>query len=226
MILRVTSALCAADSITDVTVVGLPESCVEDPELRNGLAEAAARTIGGAESPSASVAKALSSIPPDRNVLVTTADHALLRGEIVNAFISAVTASDADVAIGMVRYDLVAAACPGTRRTVTRLQDGGFCGANLFAFLSEQGREAVGFWSDIERHRKHPWRIVTSLGPMTLLRYVTGRLSLQRAMERLSELTGVRVEAVLLPFGEAAVDVDKPEDLVLAESLASRTDAH
>jgi GTP:adenosylcobinamide-phosphate guanylyltransferase len=226
MVVRVVSALGASDAVADVTIVGLPEACARDPAVRIGLAEAEADTVSGAESPSASVALALSTMAPDKRVLVTTADHALLRAEIVDAFLSAAAASNADVAIGLVRYDLVTAACPGTRRTVTRFQDGGYCGTNLFAFLTERGREAVGFWSDLERHRKHPWRIMRSLGPMTLLRYVTGRLSLDHAMKRLSVLTGVRVEAVLLPFGEAAVDVDKPEDLILAESLAGRWTTH
>jgi GTP:adenosylcobinamide-phosphate guanylyltransferase len=226
MVLRVVSALRASDAVADVTVVGLPEECARDPVVGAGLAEAQAGIVGGAGSPSASVALALSSIAPDKKVLVTTADHALLRAEIVDTFVSAAVASDADVAIGLVRYDLVTAACPGTRRTVTRFRDGGYCGTNLFAFLSERGRDAVAFWSDIERHRKHPWRIVRSLGPMTLFRYMTGRLSLEEAIKRLSVLTGVRVEAVLLPFGEAAVDVDKPEDLMLAESLAGRSTTH
>jgi hypothetical protein len=51
-------------------------------------------------------------------------------------------------------------------------------------------------------------------------RYLLGRLSLEDALAHISRRMGLRVQAVLLPFPEAAVDVDTVGDWHFAESIA------
>lgn len=221
MLLRVVDALSRAASVGPVIVAGLPDAALEIPGIRAGLARHHAARVAGGESPSATVAKVIAEVPRSRPVLVTTADHALLEPGIVDAFAAGAGKCRADVAIGLVRAAVVFAAAPDTQRTVTRLSDGGFCGTNLFALLTPEGRDAVGFWGQMERRRKRPVQMMRTLGVTTLLRYVTRRLSLGDALARLSELSGARIAPVLLPFGIAAIDVDKPADLELARRLAS-----
>jgi GTP:adenosylcobinamide-phosphate guanylyltransferase len=218
MLLRVLSALAGAETVGHSEVVGLPPAA---DELRTRLAELQVTLREGRETPSQSVAAALAVMSPGP-VLVTTADHALLRSDIVDAFTRRAYAASADVVIGLVRYELVRQVCPATRRTVMHFRAGGYCGCNLFAFLSPAGRQAVGFWTRIEQRRKQPAHIARALGLVTLIRYFLRRLTLEDAMARLSRLCGARVIAVELPFGEAAIDVDKPEDLVVAEALAAQ----
>jgi hypothetical protein len=171
------------------------------------------------------VAAALAGLPAGCPVLVTTGDHALLDARIVEAFLAAALDSGGDVAWGLAPHERVDALLPGMRRTVLRLRDGGYCGCNLFAFLTERGRGAAAFWQRLEAHRKRPLRIARLLGPLTLARFVTRRLTLDQAFARLSRLCGASVRPVVLPYGEAAVDVDKPEDLAVAEALIGRRDA-
>ena len=78
------------------------------------------------------------------------------------------------------------------------------------------------FWSELERHRKRPWRLVAAIGPLTLLRFLLGMLDLEAAMHRLSGIVGATVRTVEMPFAEAAMDVDKPADLALAEAIFGR----
>ena len=129
---------------------------------------------------------------------------------------------DLDAVVGVAPYERVMTVAGHTRRTVTRLRDGSVCGCNLFALLTPGGMQAVTFWQRMERHRKHPARIARTLGPRTLLKFVFRRLTLAGAMARLSELSGVRVGSVLLPFGEAAIDVDKPDDLAVVEAMLEK----
>jgi GTP:adenosylcobinamide-phosphate guanylyltransferase len=79
--------------------------------------------------------------------------------------------------------------------------------------------EAVRFWRGMERNRKKPWRLMAAAGLPTLYRYLRGRLDLAAAFERLSVVSGARVRPVLLAQPEAAIDVDKPEDLALVERI-------
>ena len=57
------------------------------------------------------------------------------------------------------------------------------------------------------------------LGPSTLLAFALRRLDLDAALERVSHAMQVRVEAVRLPFAEAAIDVDRPSDLALVTRI-------
>lgn len=223
MLLRVLSALDGNPGIGGITVVGLADEARRDPSVEPSLAARDLRFHPGAMSPAAAVVAALRDIPAHRPVLITTADHALLRPDIVDWFLSAAVQTGADAVIGMAPYERVISIAGETRRTVTKLRDGRVCGCNLFALLTSRGREAVSFFERLERHRKHPARIARTLGLRTLLRFALRRLTLSEGMERLSRLAGARVTAVLLPFGEAAIDVDKPDDLAIAESLLAAT---
>jgi hypothetical protein len=71
----------------------------------------------------------------------------------------------------------------------------------------------------MERHRKRPWRLIAAIGPLTLLRFLLGLLDLRDAERLLSRRTGAAIRIVEMPFAEAAIDVDKPADLVLAEKI-------
>lgn len=222
MLIRVLSALEASPGVARITVVGLSDEARRDPAVEPWLSSHPLVFQPGGGSPAESVAQALRDIPPDRRVLVTTADHALLRPDIVEWFLAAALGTGADAAVAMAPYERVMAVAGQTRRTVTRLRDGAFCGCNLFALLTPLGRDAVTIFQRLERHRKHPARMARTLGLSTMLKFAFHRLTLADAMGRLSEICGARACAVLLPFGEAAIDVDKPDDITVAESLLER----
>jgi hypothetical protein len=151
-------------------------------------------------------------------VLITTADHALLRAEWVERFVADCPA-DADIGVLLASRPVVTAAAPGTRRTWLRFADGDWSGCNLFLVRTERGMAALELWRSVEADRKRPWRIVRRLGPLTLARYLLRRLTLAEAVARLGQLCGVRAAAVASPFGLAAVDVDKPADLDLVRAI-------
>ncbi|PAX08376.1 GTP--adenosylcobinamide-phosphate guanylyltransferase [Sphingomonas lenta] len=166
--------------------------------------------------PSASVGRAL--VELGTPLLVTTADHALLEPEWVRRFVVDVPAN-ADVAVLLARRESIEAALPGTRRTYLRFADGNWSGCNLFLLRTPAAARAIDLWRLVEADRKRPWRIVRRFGLRMLMRYLLGRLTLAAAVARLGELAGVRAAVVESPFGLAAVDVDKPEDLEAVREL-------
>jgi hypothetical protein len=117
------------------------------------------------------------------------------------------------------------AAAPEGKRTFLRFSDGAFSGCNLFYFATPAATGVVALWREVEAQRKKPVKLLARLGPLTAARYALGRLSLAAALAKLGALAGVTAAAVEMPFGEAAIDVDKPEDLVLARRLAESAPA-
>jgi CTP:molybdopterin cytidylyltransferase MocA len=194
------------------------------PELTRRLAAGTISWQENESSPSRSAMAAFARIRQDSDnpVLLTTADHPLLTPAMVEHFCVHAAALDLDIAAGVVPADLVADAFPDSRRTVTRLRDGGICGANLFALLTPQARQALSYWRRVEEQRKSPLKIVRTVGLITLLSYLCGRLTLAAGCRRLSAAMGVRGGTVELPFPEAAIDVDAPAHRRQVERIIAR----
>lgn len=168
-------------------------------------------------SPSQSVAQALETLGVP--LFVTTADHALLKPEWIAYFLDSIP-PQADIAVALARAKLVMAAAPDTKRTFLRFHDGAFSGCNLFFLANPKAAQAVTFWRHAEASRKHPVRLARLLGLHVMLRYALGLLTRNDVLNRLSRLTSAKAVFVDMPFGECAIDVDKAEDLELAERLA------
>ncbi|MDP3674251.1 MAG: nucleotidyltransferase family protein [Novosphingobium sp.] len=175
--------------------------------------------IAPGTGPSASVAAGFATMGPP--LLVTTADHALLRPQWIADFI-ADTPAQADVAVLLARRAAVEAALPGTRRTWLRFADGAWSGCNLFLLNTPGATAAIKTWEAVEAERKQPWKIAARLGVGTLASYLTGRLSLAEAIARLGHRVGLEAAVVAARDGLAAVDVDKLTDLVQVRQILSR----
>ena len=220
MLERVLAALSASPWIGRIAVsADEPELLQGLASLESALAEGRLVAVASAASPSESVLAALEALQAPLPMLVTTADHALLTTAMVDHFAAESRAAGADVSVALTAADLVLGRYPGALRTFHRFRDGRYSGSNLFALLTPASLEGVRFWRRIERERKRPWRIAKSFGPRLLLGYLFRLWSLQQAVAAAGRRLGLRATAVSMPFAEAAIDVDKPEDLELAESI-------
>jgi len=220
MLVRVVRALREARSVGQILVsIGEPEALEAEPELAALLAQGALGVHRSLDSPSRSVLDVLGGAAGRGPLLVTTADHPLLTGGIVDHVNAAALRSQADVLVGAVGAELVRARYPSSVRTWIRLRDGDWSGANLFVLRTPEARRAAEFWVRVEQFRKRPWRLVGAFGPLTLALFALRRLDLEAGLARVSRAIGARVEVVPLPFPEAAIDVDRPADLELASRI-------
>ena len=192
---------------------------VSDDAVRSAATALGLIVLDAASGPSRSVRDGIEALGAP--LLVTTADHALLQPEWVTRFLADIPAQ-ADIGALLARQDVIEAAAPDTRRTYLRFADGAWSGCNLFHFATQRSVAALDLWAQVEADHKRPWRIVRRLGLGTLLRYLSGRLTLVEAIAHLGRLAGLDAAAVASPFGLAAVDVDKPADLDLVRTLIAR----
>ncbi len=167
-------------------------------------------------SPCATVAKALAMPELAQPLLIATADHPLLTPEMVRHFLDHVPVG-IDAAVGLATRETISASY-ASRRTYWEFRDRAVSGCNLF-YLGPNAASVVAFWQRLENDRKKPWKMVRHLGLASLLLFVARRLKLQGALDRLGRQAGARAAAIDMPFAEAAIDVDRPADLVLAEQI-------
>jgi hypothetical protein len=76
-----------------------------------------------------------------------------------------------------------------------------------------------GIWSKLEAGRKNILRQAAIISSGVLFLYLFRRLTIQKIVERASRKTGVRGRALLCPFPEAGMDVDKPNQFRLVENI-------
>ena len=220
MVLRVLDALETARETEGIVLCGPDKSAVEqDQELSGRIGSGKVSWLESQTTPSSSTYHAMQSLPDSTPVLVTTADHALLTAEMVDYFWSGARQSEKDVVVGLTLHESVAAKYPETKRTAIPLRDGSYCSCNLFAFLTPEARRAAHFWRRVEGRRKKILRVIAGFGWLNLLLYLLKRPTLAEGLERISQRLGLKAGAVLMPFPEAAVDVDTVSDWELVESI-------
>ncbi len=218
MVRRVLDSLMDSKVVTAITMSGPEAHELATDAGITALVEAG--KVGWrapASSPSTSAYEAMQAVEGEKPILLTTADHPLLTPEIVDAFGRQSLTDDVDVAVGLAPHALVTEAYPGIKKTVLRFADGEFCGCNLFAFLTPEGRRAASFWRKIEQERKKPLVVIGLLGWWAVIRYRLGLLPLEDALAKLSKRLGLRIRAVILPYANAAIDVDSIADLMLVK---------
>jgi molybdopterin-guanine dinucleotide biosynthesis protein A len=234
----VLDAIGASKQVSGGVICGpTTEAVNRSDELKHLLRHPDYEWLEQATGPAASALAALERLD-HFPALLTAGDHALLTAEIVDDFCDQVVSTGAgqspdatapasendsnfDLIIGFVPYELVQAAWPESKRTVTKFSNGHFCGSNLFAILNPEGRKALSFWRQAEADRKQPWRIARRFGFIALFRYLFRRLTLEDALQTLSKASGCRIGYVKVEFARAAVDVDSIEDQKLAEQVLS-----
>lgn len=221
MLLRVVDALESCARIRHVVV------SIDRPELARRLLDEAGfddvEIVKSSASAPASVLHAVRADHAPLPLLITTADHALLNRAMLDAFLSATTASGADLTVGLAAAETILSAYPETKRTFLNFAGARYSGCNLFALNSVRALNAVAFWQSLDENRKSPWRLIGAFGILPLFSYAIGRLTRERAFEAASKALNGTIRPVDLPFAEAAIDVDKPSDKELVELiLASR----
>jgi GTP:adenosylcobinamide-phosphate guanylyltransferase len=214
MIARVIDALAAAPQINDITIAA-PRA------IREPLSALTAREISFVAAdgtPATTISAALSALPAHKQLLVTACDHPLLSPAMVGEFLGRIDRA-LGVAAACVDRRTYAAAYPGARRTFIEFSDGAVSGANLFWFRAGAAEPLVAFWKNLESKRKNPAAMAAEIGVVTCMLYLSGQLSRSRAIAAIARRTGVKAALVPLSHAEAAIDVDKPEDLALVREI-------
>ena len=158
---------------------------------------------------------------PDELLLVCTSDLPVLTARSIDDFIEHATALDPDLGYGCIERRVHLASYPQIPHTWARLREGTFCGAGLVVL---KPRALAGLERFIERlgaARKNPLHLASIFGWDVLLRFALGRLSIASAERRATRILGVPVRAIVSPYAETGVNVDRVTDVALAEALVA-----
>jgi len=153
--------------------------------------------------------------PADRVVLALSGDVPLLTGEIVAHFLDRCRPFDKGLYWGIVERRTVEAVFPHSQRSYIKLRDGHFCNGDIYCGWLSVGFQIQEAGRYILAHRKNQLRQLWLLGPWVLLRYLFRRLSTTDLIAVAERVLGVQGMPIILPYAEAAMDVDRPRHLEL-----------
>ncbi len=147
------------------------------------------------------------------HVLVSSADIPLISPEAVSDFIEKCLPYDYDFYYPIVSREKSEALFPGVRRTYVSFVEGTFTGGNIFLVNSASIEPTVPKMEKFLRDRKNPLKLVSLLGPATVLKFLRKKATIPYMAERFSALLDLKSRAVICDYPVISFDVDKPSDL-------------
>ena len=222
MIQRVYDSLAGSQHIGRI-IISIDDAAALDDiaVIQDGVASGKAEISVSGDNPFASVLAALddASLFP---VIVTTGDNALHTTEIINYYCEKLLKSDCDVSVGFTNETDIHPeylAKLKESKAPHRFRDGRYSNCNLFGLRTIKAIHSAKAFEGGGQFGKKKIRFFKAFGLVNLLIYKYGLLSLDAAFNRLSSRFGVKFKAIMMPFPEAPIDVDNPNDEALSRKL-------
>ncbi|HEX6970674.1 MAG TPA: nucleotidyltransferase family protein [Limnochordia bacterium] len=209
MVAYVIAALRESGRVRRIVVVG------PDPELGRAIAGLGVEFVPCGQRMVENLRIGIQHLSPGRQVLIVTSDIPLLTAAAVIDFLDRCAARQADIYYPIIERRANESRFPGAHRTYVRLRDGVFTGGNLVLLepgIVERCQEVI---ERAVAMRKKPWQLSRLLGPRFIVKFICNRLTLAEIEERVEKILGCRGAAIVTPFPEIGIDVDKPADLAL-----------
>jgi GTP:adenosylcobinamide-phosphate guanylyltransferase len=214
----VLDALSGSQGIENVFVVGLPIftdlACTKPLQL-------IADQGGMLENIRAGVQAVLQQKPGTQQLLAVAGDIPAVTPEMVDWMVERVRESDHDLYYNVVERKVMEARFPGSKRSYTRLKDMEVCGGDMNAIRASIATDDKTLYQRLIAARKSSMRQASLLGFDTLLFLLLHQLSLADAARVASKRLEIDGRAIVCPYPEIGMDVDKPHQLeMLRHDLA------
>jgi len=156
----------------------------------------------------------------DGPVIVTTADHALLSSEAIDAVVAAL--DHADAALALVPRDAVLAAHPEGKRHFLAFADGEFANCNLYGMSGPAALGALDPFRQPGQIAHAGARVGRAIGLVTWLGVRFRLLTLTGALERIAKRLKLQIAPVILADGRQAIDLDDEHSYAVVSQLLGR----
>lgn len=214
MVQWVVDALNASSSVENIFVIGLPPANpLESSKPLHMLADQGDMVANIQEG-----ARQIHALYPEETyALAVSSDIPLIIPEMVDWVANQVIDNPADLYYNVIERKVMEERFPTSRRTYVKLKGVELCGGDLNAIRIGLALEDNPFWQRLVEARKSPLRQAALVGYDTLFMLLLNRLSLKEAETTFGRKLGITVRALMCPYAEIGMDVDKPFQLEIAE---------
>jgi len=147
------------------------------------------------------------------HTLLVSSDVPTITPQIVDWLITTVQQTDHDFYYPIVERSKMEARFPKSNRTYIHLKDMEVCGGDMIAIRSAVAFRDNPTWTRLVEARKSPIKQASLLGIDTLFFILFHLLTIEKAEVLLSKRLRLKGRALLVPYAEIGMDVDKPHQL-------------
>jgi GTP:adenosylcobinamide-phosphate guanylyltransferase len=210
MIQWVLDALSGSELIDHVVVIGLPTTNSLVCTKRLSFIENQAGMI---ENILAGIEFHKKETPQVDEVLIVASDIPAITPKMVDWLVKIVGESDSNVFYNVISRQVMESQYPGSHRTYVRLKDIEACGGDMNAIRTSALFAGDSSWKRLVDARKSPIKQASILGFDLLLGVMLHFYSLSQVETLVSKRLGIRAKALICPYAEVGMDVDKPHQL-------------
>jgi GTP:adenosylcobinamide-phosphate guanylyltransferase len=171
----------------------------------------------------AGTAKVLELNPKAKNVLFVSSDIPSIKAKMVDWVVNTCLETSDDLYYNVIRREDMEERFPNSKRTYTPLKDMEVCGGDLNMARAAIVNQNSEFWSKLIEARKNPAAQAAMIGPDIIFKLLFRQLTIDDVIKRVADKLGLKGRAIVCPYPEIGMDVDKPHQLeIMRLDLAKR----
>jgi GTP:adenosylcobinamide-phosphate guanylyltransferase len=218
MIQWVLDAVCQADSVERVVLIGLNEGTgINCPKMAAFLPSHGEML----DNLRAGTKKLLEFNPQLAYVLAVSSDIPAITPQMVDWVAQKVQETEHEAYYNVVTREAMEKRFPASNRSYVKLKDVEVCGGDMNVFRAKSVFGNQELWDRIIDARKNVLKQASLIGYDTLLLIMLRVLTLEKAAKLASKRLGIRGRAIVCPYAEIAMDVDKPHQLEIMRAFLS-----
>lgn len=220
MIQWVLDALSDAKTIDRVVIVGLTDKSRLTCSKPLTYLPSEGRLL---ENVRAATAKILELNPKANYVLFVSSDIPAITGEMVDWVVKTCLQTKHDLYYNVIPREAMEKRFPTSKRTYAKLKDLEVCGGDMNMTRADIVDKNPEFWNQMFDARKNPAAQAALIGPDVMLKLLFRQLTVDDVIARVAQKVGLKGRAIICPYPEIGMDVDKPHQLeILRADLARR----
>ena len=172
----------------------------------------------------AGTAKVLELNPKAKYILFVSSDIPGIKGEMVDWVVNNCLETNHDLYYNVIRREDMEERYPKSKRTYTPLKDMQVCGGDMNMARISIVNQNSEFWGKLIEARKNPAAQAALIGPDIIFKLIFRQLTIDDIIQRVAEKLGLKGRALVCPYPEIGMDVDKPHQLeIMRADLAKHT---
>jgi hypothetical protein len=170
----------------------------------------------------AGTAKVLELNPKAEYVLFVSSDIPGIKPEMVDWVVKACLETKDDLYYNVIRREDMEKRFPTSKRTYTPLKDMQVCGGDMNMARASIVNQNSEFWSKLIEARKSPPAQAAMIGIDIIFKFIFRQLTIDDVIKRVADKLGLKGRAIVCPFPEIGMDVDKPHQLEIMRADLAR----
>jgi GTP:adenosylcobinamide-phosphate guanylyltransferase len=210
MVQWVLDALGASKHVDCVVVIGLTEEfsliCSKPLSYIPNQGSMVENVLAG-------INKVLEIHPSGTHVLLVSSDIPAITSEMVDWEIETTMQKDVDLCYNLIKKEVMEARYPGSKRTFTRLKGMRVCSGDMNVLHTSVVSANPEVWEKLVAARKNPIRQASIIGFDVFILALLGLITVDQALEKATKRLHMTGAAIMCPYAEVGMDVDKPVQL-------------